>query len=410
MGGDATPGSRLQDGIYWQSGRAPGEHLRLLILHVTDDASISTVHECLAALWSLLQGLREGRVPDLAAESPGEPADYRVPTGELTALLGFGAALFGRAGQLGLVPSIARPRGVTTLLPLGPQGPFRTLRWDPTVTVNEGEGAFCLQLIAKTEVAVARAAVAVARHLRKRPGAPLRAGALYSGFHRDDRRSWIGFHDGLNNIGGEARAVAMETAAAGDTAWMDRGTFLTFLKVGVDLDVWDRLPRATQERMVGRTKLAGCPIHGWAADGRPQVSPGHPTDGHVPRPPIADWLDPPRESDEDALRSHIHRTNLNRGDPRDDANNRVFRQGYEFLDWGADGTPRVGLQFIGYARSPAMVRNVLSTDGWMGDANFGGPADAPSILSLLAGGVYAVPAAAKPYPGADLLISQTSDV
>jgi deferrochelatase/peroxidase EfeB len=408
MSGAARPGDRLQDGIYWQSGRSPGDHFRLLILHATHDASVSTVHACLSALWTLLQGLRDGRVPDLAAEHPGEPAGYRVPTGDLTALLGFGAALFGRAGQRGLLPSAARPRGVTALLPFGAQGPFRALRWDPAVTINDGEGTFCLQLIAKTEVAVARAAVAIARHLVKQADAPLRPGALYAGFHRDDRRSWIGFHDGLNNMRGEERAVAMEATAAGDTAWMDGGTFMTFLKVRVDLDAWEVLDRAMQERMVGRTKLTGCPILGWDANGAPRLLTDCPTDGQVPSRPAPDWLDPPREADAQALRSHIHRSNFNRGDPREDANNRIFRQGYEFLDWGANSLPEVGLNFVGFARSPAMVRNVLSTDGWLGDANFGGPANAPALLSLLAGGVYAVPPDAEPFPGAELLAAHAA--
>jgi Dyp-type peroxidase family len=408
MSGASRPGDRLQDGIYWQSGRSPGDHFRILILNVTDNASVTTVHTCLGAVWTLLQHLREGRVPELAAEHHGEPSGYRVPTGDLTALLGFGAALFGRAGQRGLLPSAARPRGVTALLPFGPQGPFRALRWDPAVTINDGEGAFCVQLIAKTELAVARAAVAIARHLLKQVDAPLRPGALFAGFHRDDRRSWIGFHDGLNNMRGEERAVAMEVAAAGDTAWMDGGTFMTFLKVGVDLDAWQDLDRATQERMVGRTKLTGCPILGWDAGGKPRLLAGCPTDGQVPNPPDPNWLDPPREADAEALRSHIHRSNFNRGDPRDDSNNRMFRQGYEFLDWSGHGVPRVGLNFVGFTRSPALVRNVLSTDGWMGNANFGGPLAAPTLLTLIAGGVYAVPPHAEPFPGASILAAHAA--
>ncbi len=52
---------------------------------------------------------------------------------------------------------------------------------------------------------------------------------------------------------------------------------------------------------------------------------------------------------------------------------------------------------------------MLGLSGWLGDVNFGGPSDpavvdppSPSLLSLRAGGFYAVPPRAKPFPGATL--------
>jgi hypothetical protein len=55
-----------------------------------------------------------------------------------------------------------------------------------------------------------------------------------------------------------------------------------------------------------------------------------------------------------------------------------------------------------------MVRNVLSTDAWMGDVNFGGEANAQTFLTLLAGGIYAVPPEAEPFPGADLIAAHAA--
>jgi hypothetical protein len=51
------------------------------------------------------------------------------------------------------------------------------------------------------------------------------------------------------------------------------------------------------------------------------------------------------------------------------------------------------------------VQEILGTDGWMGDVNFGGAAAAEnppaiSLMSLVAGGYFAVPPNGDPFPGA----------
>jgi hypothetical protein len=45
----------------------------------------------------------------------------------------------------------------------------------------------------------------------------------------------------------------------------------------------------------------------------------------------------------------------------------------------------------------------LTAPGWLGDANFGGEKPQPSpLMSLIGGGLYAVPPAGGPFPGAAL--------
>jgi hypothetical protein len=115
--------------------------------------------------------------------------------------------------------------------------------------------------------------------------------------------------------------------------------------------------------------------------------------------------------------SHIHRTNINRAGPAgEDENNRIFRQGYEFLEAFANGQPRLGLNFVSFQRRLSRLTNLLDTAGWLGDVNFGGlecPAPgAPrpiSLLSIIAGGFYAVPPQADPvqgeeFPGAGIFV------
>ena len=103
------------------------------------------------------------------------------------------------------------------------------------------------------------------------------------------------------------------------------------------------------------------------------------------------------------LASHMHRANPNR-DPRDpndpilEEDNRIFRQGYEFLEQLHDGRLRLGINFVSFQGRLSRVRNMLSKDGWLGDVNFGGcpfmERDAPGAIvfvEMIAGGYYAVP-------------------
>ncbi len=89
----------------------------------------------------------------------------------------------------------------------------------------------------------------------------------------------------------------------------------------------------------------------------------------------------------------------------------MYRQGYEFLD-PAPRNISAGLNFVSFQRTTRFIENILEIPKWMGDVNFGGPADPEPtdpppipLMSLLAGGCYAVPPNGDPFPGADLFAS-----
>ena len=88
---------------------------------------------------------------------------------------------------------------------------------------------------------------------------PLELVGVQGGFQRDDGRSWLGFHDGVNNMPSSQRRIAIEAATA-DPAWMQGGTYMAILRVLVDLTAWHDLTRDQQELLVGRHKLTGCPL------------------------------------------------------------------------------------------------------------------------------------------------------
>jgi len=237
---------------------------------------------------------------------------------------------------------------------------------------------------------------------------PLSIVASFSGFARLDGRGWLEFHDGVSNLQTDDRAAAI--VASGDPAWMAGGTYLAFLRLAVDLAAWRRLPRADQELLVGRDKRSGAPLVGVKRDAKGHVEPvAAPSPEEVGAALSAEHIDPPQTTDPLLEASHIHRANQHRASGSAPGGLRMFRQGYDFLDaLGRDG-PVLGLNFVSFQRDLAVVQHLLHLPGWLGDVNFGGRADqeagepaAVRFISLVAGGLYAVPPRDAPFPGASL--------
>ena len=156
----------------------------------------------------------------------------------------------------------------------------------------------------------------------------------------------------------DIRHQAVEALPDGDAPWMDGGTYMAFLRITVDLAQWPALPRTSQEAIVGRDKLTGAPLESvlQRADGSLEVmlTAGCPFNGGL-GPAGADpqdCIDPLAAGGEPIVAaSHIHRSNLRRlNDPGQDAGNRIFRQGYEFLEMNAGKRIEAGLNFVGFTR------------------------------------------------------------
>ena len=99
-------------------------------------------------------------------------------------------------------------------------------------------------------------------------------------------------------------------------------------------------------------------------------------------------------------RSHILRANPNRTGVAD-GDNRIFRQGYEFVESLTEGKLRFGVNFVSFQRDLQRLMNILNQPTWLGGANFGGDGDV-KFVSLIDGGFYAVPPRDTPFPGARL--------
>jgi deferrochelatase/peroxidase EfeB len=350
----------------------------------------------------MLRALQErGEVRDLDATRPGENA-ATVPAHDFNVLLGYGARFFDTAVHDPPLSTAERP---AYLAPLSPDHPaFATIPWAAGANdAVSGEGDLCLQFTGLSASGIARPSVELWKLITDRD-LPLEIQGSHEGFQRDDGRSWIDFHDGLSNIESSQRLFAL--AADPDPEWMAGGTYMAFLRLHTDLAAWRVLSREAQEIIVGRDKLTGVPLEhveriGDALTPRALA-------GCVPGKPA--YLDPPQSGDPLVEASHIHRANQNRAQPTSAASQRIFRQGYDFLEAvGPDG-PRLGLNFVGFQKDLARLQHVLSTSGWLGDVNFGGPStpqagepDPIVLIRLIAGGFYAVPPRAEPFAGAELL-------
>ncbi|MEA2195229.1 MAG: deferrochelatase/peroxidase EfeB [Solirubrobacteraceae bacterium] len=399
----------LQEGIYHAPGRRPGRFFALLFLRAAAQADAAAVAATLGELWAMYAGLKAGRLRDLdGIQLPAE--DDRTEF-----LLGFGRNAFELAGT-----ARPRPRG------LGDEYLFRSaaaggggpllrgsgLRYAPDVHANMATEHFCVQVVADTKLATDRAVVETWKALADMAQPALAVTTFYLGFQRNDHRSWIDFHDGISNLRSEDREAVIAIDPGADEDWAAGGTYLAFLRLAVDLVGWRRLARTDQELAVGREKLSGCPLTGVGEDGAPLTEAGCPVAGTAiwETPNDRPFAEPPEVEDPRVRASHVQRANHHQRPASDAGTRRIFRQGYEFLEW-QDGAPgfRAGLNFVSFQDTPGRLLRMLTAGGWLGGTTFGGDeARLPELASLLSvhgAGIYFAPpvVAGEAFPGAAAL-------
>lgn len=403
----AEPGSLIQEGIYFRAGeRAPASY-RLVVFDVRPGANAGDVAHALERMWVTLAQMRDGTVRDLGELSQRHAKEIKAQYQSLRALVGFGASAFADREHGPPLATSPRPDFLVRLNRKGRAFPALPWSADPT---SQGEGDIAVQLTADRADAVNCAAVELCTLIADDELA-LAAVGSFDGAGRQDGRGWLGFHDGVSNIETSQRATAMEAGA--DPPWMQGGTYMAFLRLAVDLAAWRALSRETQELLVGRDKQTGSglvAVDRQSGAPRPVAAPDPGDD--MSDAELADYQDPPQSTDPLLEASHVHRANQNRSSPHAAAGLRMFRQGYDYLDTiGPDG-PRLGLNFVSFQSNLSVLEHVLHLPGWLGDVNFGGPSEPgdgepgpPSFIALDAGGFYAVPPRATPFPGASLFKS-----
>ena len=399
---------QLQDGIYWTAGTRPARQWRLLLMNVRAGATRYEVRAALASVWTMLEKLRDGIIRDLqpVRDTDPAPSELSVASADLRCLLGFGARLFSTQDH---VPPVTAPLpqdgGLAQLRALGragTHGPYPSLRWGAATDCSIGEADLAIQLTAETDFAVSNALVEVWK-LVQDEDLPLDFVTFHAGHAREDQRSWLGFHDCVSNLDPSERRAAIEVGTD-DASWMCGGTYMAFLRLPIDLTAWGSLRREHQELLVGRDKLTGCPLVAVERGPYGELRP-IPANVHALAP---EYIDPSRPADPLLRASHVHRANVNRVGPDHADSNRIFRQGYQFVEPLAGGGVRAGLNFVSFQRGLSCLTNILEAQIWLGEVNFGGPRvltaglASISLLTVLAGGYYAIPPKREPFPGADI--------
>ena len=394
-------GAKIQEGIYWQEKSKPGRHFAILFIKIEKDASLSATYQELQGLWNLLTDLKEGKTPELG--------DFILPDCRLNITVGYGQNVFQINGVKKEKPEPLVTYGLLrTALPNGGGDVLRGsgLKYAPETIKNFATEDVCLQFIADTPLGVNRAVVETWKYLQNCKN--ILFVRFYDGFQREDRRSWLGFHDGISNLkSGAERLDAIEIKPGiQKDEWTTGGTYLYFLRIKVDLSAWNALSLTAQELLVGRNKITGCPlvqisrkkpvsVKGCPAKDTRDISAKNLSGKTV----NAAFFDAPMVSNEILLASHIQRANHHISPVSDRNSLRIFRQGYEFLEsqGNAPGLS-AGLNFISFQDTPERVNRMLTQATWLGKVNFGGKENEQTngidkLLSVTAGGIYLIPPA-----------------
>jgi deferrochelatase/peroxidase EfeB len=421
----------LQDGIHYYKMPFLAKHsaegitksndsFAILFLQVTRN-SANEVKKSIEGLWKMYDDLKKGYTRDLEK--------CAFPTGGLTVLIAYGQRIFEIAGVIKKIP--VDFKGKQFLPPAGrmPILPGSGIKYSNEMHENVGISEhIAIQLISGTQIGTYRAVVETIKYLQLNNEA-LRFSKFYTGFQRDDGRSWLGFHDEVSNMKNpneRLRAIAIDETSNSllpRDYWTRNGTYLAYLRIEIDLDKWNSIERKHQELIIGRDKITGSPLVGVDKHGNPVFDVQCPSAYQVKGFQKSfhehpDYRKEPKLSNNlrsmldlnasaDILNeSHIGRTrHIDNIDSRYRVSRRIFRQGFEFLEPAYQDQTRliqVGQNFISFQNDPSRLFFILTHPDWMGNINFGGRSKTTKLeelLSVLAAGVFFVPPKERPFPG-----------
>ena len=235
-------------------------------------------------------------LPDVAGLT--RSVGFRVPEAGLSCVVGLGAALWDR------LFGDPRPKGLHPFWEVvGPRH---------TAVATPGDLLFHLRA-ARTDLCFE-----LAERLMDRLAGHVRMVDEVHGFRSFDERDLLGFVDGTENPEGEAASEAVLIGE--EDPEFAGGTYVVVQKYLHDLEAWDALPVEQQELAIGRTKLSDIELS----------DEDKPANSHVALNTIVD---------ENGEERQIVRFNM---------------------PFGMVGAREFGTYFIGYARSPDVIEQMLT--------------------------------------------------
>jgi putative iron-dependent peroxidase len=243
----------------------------------------------------------ESDVHDALGEVGGirRSVGFRVPEAKLGCVVGIGSDAWDR-----LYPGLPRPAGLHPL-PVydGPVHHAPSTPGDLLFHIRAERMDLCFELAQRLTEHLGDAATVIDE---------------VHGFRSFDERDLLGFVDGTENPEGDGAVDAVTVNDAEDPAF-EGSSYVVVQKYLHDLSAWDALSTEAQERVIGRSKLSDIEMSD-------EVKP---PDSHIALNVI---------EDENGSEQDIMRFNL---------------------PFGTVGTREFGTYFIGYAKDPAVIEQML---------------------------------------------------
>ncbi len=242
----------------------------------------------------------EGEIRDLLADAGGlkRSVGFRLPEAGLTLVVGIGSSLWDRL----FAPP--KPAGLHPLPEFSGSGHTAPATpGDLLFHIRAHRFDLCFEL---------------AQRLTDRLAGSAQVIDEVHGFRSFDERDLLGFVDGTENPEGAAADAAVVTG--GEDPEFAGGSYVVVQKYVHDLQAWDALSVEDQERVIGRTKLSDIELDD-------EVKP---VDSHLALNVI---------EDENGEEQQILRYNM---------------------PFGRVGSGEFGTYFIGYARSPNVIEQMLA--------------------------------------------------
>ncbi|WP_315823195.1 Dyp-type peroxidase [Paraflavitalea speifideaquila] len=213
------------------------------------------------------------------------------------------------------------------------------------------------------------------------------------GFGRPDRREFLRFDDGIDNLRlkGELEKLVFVNEKDPEPSWCINGSYMVYRKIREKLPIWEAFSTPTQEGMIGREKATGKPL---------SPSAGYPKDE---APDFGGATNPGKTP----FTAHIRKVQPRRpgtdlfGIP--DTDRRFLRRPYPFFEGiNTQGEFVNGLHFIAFMRSLQHqfehVTNMWQMNAGFPEAGTGIDAMyAKGVLETVDGGYYFCP----PMPAPD---------